>query len=152
MATTRLKVGHTQLYTLGRGMQHTAGTCRWREECNAYTVWLRPRKSTRSPCAPRKCGSPVMLPPPITSVAMMVGVHESPTVPVAHAVMTSAVTRAASALLSTLTRVVTTTDPALTLTVSDDAGTPSAAETLAMYSSEGKLSTVVLNVDSQVIV
>ena len=72
-------------------------------------------------------------------------VHESPKTgfEAAHSMMTSEWTRAASAPLSTLTCVVTTTDPALTLTVTDEAGTPSAAETLAMYSSEGKPSTEV---------
>ena len=87
--------------------------------------------------------------PKIVSTSTTGGVHESPIVSgsVMHSSGTVLVRRAASvALWPAETRVVTTTEPALTLTLTDEAGTPRAAETLAMYASVGKASTVVWNV------
>ena len=84
------------------------------------------------------------LPPPIASATATGGVHESPRFPKAHSMGTLSATRAASvALLFTPMRVVTTTEPALTLTLTDEAGTPSRDDTLAMYAFVGKASMVV---------
>ena len=112
-------------------------------------VRLPPRNANWSPCAPLKWGSPVTLPPPTGPVTATGGVHESPKVPEEHWTATSAAASACASLLSTSTRVATTTEPGLTSTLTDEAGTPSAAETLAMYSGLGKASTVVWNVAFQ---